>query len=210
MGYACSKELVHWEDSRHSVLDLPITPANAEIVDAILIRDGLFNNVHLGFDAKGKLMISYLKYDNERNSQLYHAWLGKEGWQIKQAKDWKNRWAFSGGGTLVNEISFSGVRCEGKHLVENVTHKLYGKMQFELDPVTLLARKIPARGQSNSDSDKAVDDFKPLGSSCIYPNFSEQPIREDALLTGPLEATSELYAVANIAGIKFCESYNQQ
>lgn len=49
-----------------------------------------------------------------------------------------------------------------------------------------------------------------LGSSCIYPKFSEQPMREDALLTGELEPTNEPYAVAKIAGIKLCESYNRQ
>ncbi|MDX9943586.1 MAG: GDP-L-fucose synthase [Azonexus sp.] len=49
-----------------------------------------------------------------------------------------------------------------------------------------------------------------LGSSCIYPRDSAQPIREDYLLTGPLEQTNEPYAIAKIAGIKLCESYNQQ
>ncbi|MAR92615.1 MAG: GDP-L-fucose synthase [Pseudomonadota bacterium] len=49
-----------------------------------------------------------------------------------------------------------------------------------------------------------------LGSSCIYPKFAEQPIRENSLLTGILEATNEPYAVAKIAGIKLCESYNRQ
>jgi GDP-L-fucose synthase len=49
-----------------------------------------------------------------------------------------------------------------------------------------------------------------LGSSCIYPRNAEQPMREDALLTGVLEATNEPYAVAKIAGIKLCESYNRQ
>ena len=49
-----------------------------------------------------------------------------------------------------------------------------------------------------------------LGSSCIYPKMADQPMREDALLTGPLEATNEPYAVAKIAGIKMCESYNRQ
>jgi GDP-L-fucose synthase len=49
-----------------------------------------------------------------------------------------------------------------------------------------------------------------LGSSCIYPRNATQPMREDALLTGPLEATNEPYAVAKIAGIKLCESYNRQ
>jgi GDP-L-fucose synthase len=49
-----------------------------------------------------------------------------------------------------------------------------------------------------------------LGSSCIYPKLAEQPMREDALLTGVLEPTNEPYALAKIAGIKLCESYNRQ
>ena len=49
-----------------------------------------------------------------------------------------------------------------------------------------------------------------LGSSCIYPRLAEQPMREDALLTGTLEPTNEPYAIAKIAGIKLCESYNRQ
>jgi GDP-L-fucose synthase len=49
-----------------------------------------------------------------------------------------------------------------------------------------------------------------LGSSCIYPRQAQQPIREDALLTGTLEPTNEPYAIAKIAGIKMCESYNRQ
>lgn len=49
-----------------------------------------------------------------------------------------------------------------------------------------------------------------LGSSCIYPKAAPQPMAEDALLTGPLEPTNEPYAIAKIAGIKLCESYNRQ
>lgn len=49
-----------------------------------------------------------------------------------------------------------------------------------------------------------------LGSSCIYPKHAEQPMKEAALLTGTLEATNEPYAIAKIAGIKLCESYNRQ
>ena len=49
-----------------------------------------------------------------------------------------------------------------------------------------------------------------LGSSCIYPKLAPQPIREDSLLTGPLEATNEPYAIAKIAGVKMCEAYNDQ
>lgn len=49
-----------------------------------------------------------------------------------------------------------------------------------------------------------------LGSSCIYPKFAEQPLREDALLTGILEPTNEPYAIAKIAGIKLCDAYRSQ
>jgi len=49
-----------------------------------------------------------------------------------------------------------------------------------------------------------------LGSACIYPRESPQPISEDALLTGPLEPTNEAYAVAKIAGIKLCQAYRRQ
>jgi GDP-L-fucose synthase len=49
-----------------------------------------------------------------------------------------------------------------------------------------------------------------LGSSCIYPKLAEQPMKESALLTGVLESTNEPYAIAKIAGIKLCESYNRQ
>jgi GDP-L-fucose synthase len=49
-----------------------------------------------------------------------------------------------------------------------------------------------------------------LGSSCIYPKFAPQPIREESLLTGPLEPTNQWYAIAKIAGIKLCEAYRRQ
>ncbi len=55
-----------------------------------------------------------------------------------------------------------------------------------------------------------VDRLVFLGSSCIYPKFAPQPIREDALLTGPLEPTNEWYAIAKIAGIKLCQAYRKQ
>lgn len=55
-----------------------------------------------------------------------------------------------------------------------------------------------------------VQDLLFLGSSCIYPKFAQQPMREDSLLTGTLEETNEPYAIAKIAGIKMCESYNRQ
>ena len=55
-----------------------------------------------------------------------------------------------------------------------------------------------------------VDRLVFLGSSCIYPKFAPQPIKEEALLTGPLEPTNEWYAIAKIAGIKLCQAYRKQ
>jgi len=55
-----------------------------------------------------------------------------------------------------------------------------------------------------------VKDLIFLGSSCVYPRLCKQPIKEDYLLNGPLEKTNEAYAIAKIAGIKMCESYNLQ
>ena len=55
-----------------------------------------------------------------------------------------------------------------------------------------------------------VAKFLFLGSSCIYPKFADQPIREDSLLTGPLEPTNEWYAIAKIAGIKLTQAYRKQ
>ncbi len=55
-----------------------------------------------------------------------------------------------------------------------------------------------------------VDRLVFLGSSCIYPKFAPQPIKEDALLTGSLEPTNEWYAIAKIAGLKMCQAYRRQ
>ncbi len=62
----------------------------------------------------------------------------------------------------------------------------------------------------HSSHNAGVERLLFLGSSCIYPRMSTQPIKESALLTGALEPTNEPYAIAKIAGIKLCESYNRQ
>lgn len=62
----------------------------------------------------------------------------------------------------------------------------------------------------HSAHEAGVQDLLFLGSSCIYPKLAEQPMQESALLTGMLEETNEPYAIAKIAGIKMCESYNRQ
>ncbi|MEN2472020.1 GDP-L-fucose synthase [Burkholderia sp. GS2Y] len=76
--------------------------------------------------------------------------------------------------------------------------------EFIYENLMVEANVIHSAHQAN------VDKLLFLGSSCIYPRLAEQPMAETALLTGTLESTNEPYAVAKIAGIKLCESYNRQ
>jgi nucleoside-diphosphate-sugar epimerase len=76
--------------------------------------------------------------------------------------------------------------------------------QFIFDNTMIAANIINAARQSG------VTRLLFLGSSCIYPKMAPQPMKEEHLLTGPLEPTNEPYAIAKIAGIKLCESYNRE
>jgi GDP-L-fucose synthase len=76
--------------------------------------------------------------------------------------------------------------------------------EFIYDNLIIEANVIHGAHKAN------VDRLVFLGSSCIYPKFAPQPIREDHLLTGPLEPTNEWYAIAKIAGIKLCQAYRKQ
>lgn len=74
--------------------------------------------------------------------------------------------------------------------------------QFIYDNLMIEANTIESARQVG------VEKLVFLGSSCIYPKFANQPIKEDELLAGPLEPTNEWYAIAKIAGIKLCQAYN--
>lgn len=76
--------------------------------------------------------------------------------------------------------------------------------EFIYDNLMMEANVIDAAYRSG------VNKLLALGSTCIYPKLAEQPLREDCLLTGPLEPTNEWYAVAKIAGIKLCQAYRRQ
>ena len=62
----------------------------------------------------------------------------------------------------------------------------------------------------NSAYENGIKDLIFLGSSCVYPKKCKQPIKENYLLTGPLESTNDAYAIAKISGLKLCQSYNEQ
>lgn len=76
--------------------------------------------------------------------------------------------------------------------------------QFLYDNLAIAANVI------HSAAATGVEKLLFLGSSCIYPKFTPQPIKEDALLTGPLEPTNEWYAIAKIAGLKLCQAYRRE
>src|SRR5574341_1173413 len=78
------------------------------------------------------------------------------------------------------------------------------KAEFIYDNLMIVSNVINAAYKSG------VKKLLNLGSSCIYPKFAPQPMKEEELLSGPLEPTNEAYAIAKIAGIKLCQSYRKQ
>ncbi|WP_283817635.1 GDP-L-fucose synthase [Bradyrhizobium liaoningense] len=78
------------------------------------------------------------------------------------------------------------------------------RAEFIYDNIAMAANVIHAAHQNGADK------LMFLGSSCIYPKLAAQPLREDSMLTGPLEPTNEPYAIAKIAGIKMAEAYRSQ
>jgi GDP-L-fucose synthase len=82
--------------------------------------------------------------------------------------------------------------------------------QIILGPLTSFDNLVIETNLIKAAHDNGVQRVLFLGSSCIYPKFAAQPISEDSLLTGVLESTNEPYAIAKIAGIKLCESFNRQ
>jgi len=78
------------------------------------------------------------------------------------------------------------------------------RAEFIYDNIVIAANVIQAAHQNG------VEKLQFLGSSCIYPKLAPQPLREDYMLTGPLEPTNEPYAIAKIAGIKMAEAYRSQ
>lgn len=98
----------------------------------------------------------------------------------------------------IDEVYLAAARVGG--IQANNTHPA----EFIYENLMIEANVIDAAFQNG------VKKLLFLGSSCIYPKYATQPMREDALLTGVLEPTNEPYAIAKIAGLKLCESYNRQ
>ena len=99
----------------------------------------------------------------------------------------------------------------GLHQVEKAAAKVGGIHANNVYPADFIYQNLMMQANViEAAFQNGVKKLLFLGSSCIYPRMAQQPMREDALLTGPLEPTNEPYAIAKIAGIKLCESYNRQ
>ena len=98
----------------------------------------------------------------------------------------------------IDVVIFAAAKVGG--IVANHTYPV----QFLSDNVLMATNAI------NSAYEHEVPRFLFLGSTCVYPRDCAQPIREEALLTGPLEKTNEAYAIAKIAGVKLCQFYRSQ
>jgi len=135
LSYAVSNDLAHWEKGSGEPVALPMTLGTAEIVDPVPVNGGIINgNAKLGFDSLKRPVISYHKYDEKGNTQIYNARLECGQWKIYQTSNWDYRWEFSGGGTIVFEIGLSGVTAvdDGK-LRQTYNHKKLGSGAWLLD-----------------------------------------------------------------------------
>lgn len=161
--YARSKDLVHWETSAGRALALPITLSTAEVVDPVPPGGGMVNgNTRIGFDAEGRAVVSYHKFDAQGKTQLYNARREASGWRIYQTSDWDYRWEFQGGGTIRFEIGFgpvvAGPECS---LTQTWQHVKHGSGNWRLDPQTLKpVGKAPPRRSG------LPKDFSRVQSTC--------------------------------------------
>ena len=142
INYAKSADLRRWTNSKGEEIRLPMTPDNAEVVDPIPQRAGLFNNIQLGFDEGGRPIISYLKFDSAGATQLWHARLEGNTWHIYKSTQWTYRWDPRGAGTIPMEIGFSGVQWRDGMLLESVRHPAMGSVIVQYDPATLQVDKM--------------------------------------------------------------------
>jgi hypothetical protein len=140
LSYARSRDLLHWEDSHGRPIALPITLATGDVIDRAKPGDGLINmSFNLGFDAQGKPLVVYHRYDAHRHSQAYLA-RPTDGpdWQSGRLSDWTFTWAFAGGGSIAAEVVLGRPRLghDGSLSVDFATTTA-GDGRWLIDPVAL-------------------------------------------------------------------------
>jgi hypothetical protein len=146
--YARSRDLVHWERSDGTPLGLPITAATCEVVDPVPAGGGLLNGLlRIGFDAAGRPVLSYHKYDDMGRSQIFTARLEDGRWRIRQTSDWSERIAFSGRGSIGLEASVGSVTLadDGTLLLDHRTPTVGGTWQLDRETLAAVGLAAPRR-----------------------------------------------------------------
>lgn len=139
LSYARSKDLVHWQTASGKPLVLPIKRADGATIDTVPQQGGMINGNHqLGFDAQGRVTISYHKNDEKSHTQPWIARFEAEGWKFYQVTDWPWHWDFSGGGTLPFAIRLGAVTAQaGGDMTMSYRHPKFGSGTWKLDPTTM-------------------------------------------------------------------------
>ena len=164
LSYARSRNLRQWETGAGQPLPLPIRLKDSAIVDPVPQHGGILNSsVKLGFDHLRRPTLSYFKYDAKGDTQPFTARLENGRWTPHQIADWPYRWNFGGGGSLVAEVSVSGVRAESEgRLTQSFHHTKFGSGTWLLDPTTLRAVGRVPRAETPPELGKAEGAFPGL------------------------------------------------
>lgn len=138
VSYARSRDLVHWETAAAEPIDLPITLGDGAVVDPVPPGGGAINgNVRIGFDTQHRPIVSYHKYDEAGNTQIYNARFEDGAWQFHQATNWDYRWDFSGRGSIGGfKVRLSAVNVRDGALVQSFRQPNESGT-WVLDPETL-------------------------------------------------------------------------
>lgn len=139
--------------------------------------------------------------------------VGQAVWRTLQQAGFRNLvgWRSAVVDLKDRDATFDALRTSRPDVVVDAAARVGGILANSSHPVDFLQDNLAIQGNLFAAAhDAGVQRLLFLGSSCIYPKFAEQPIREDSLLTGPLEPTNEAYAIAKITGVLAMKFYRQQ
>jgi hypothetical protein len=140
LSYARSRDFVHWETASGRPLPLPIQPGAGDIIDPVPAGGGLINGgARLGFDARGRAIVAYHKYNAAGVTAPYLARLDQGRWTIHSVDaGWDYRWAFGGNGSLVSEVQIEAPRpAPGGRLRVSYRHAKHGRGAWLFDAESL-------------------------------------------------------------------------
>lgn len=147
LSYAVSTDLEHWQTADGESLKLPIVLEDDCHVDRVKTREGMLNRIHIGFDRKHQVVLTYIKFDTDGDTQVHAARRSETGWQITQVTDWVSRWDMQAQGSIPTVMDFGAITpyLDSGYLQLRVANKqVFGDMmpymilldERTLEPVT--------------------------------------------------------------------------